>query len=282
MLQRHASTSSAALAARSATQLRKRWSWSQWTRLGTLLVIVGSVGVGVMHNGVPTLATAQSWSAGLGLWAPLVFVLLYAAATVSLLPMTALSAFAGTLFGVPLGSVVVWCGAMLGSTVAFLIGGGHNGAAAEPNAPDTWRGFLQRHGTWAIAAARLVPVVPLGLVNYTFAISSLRLRQYVLGTGIGIMPVTIALVALGDQATSLQSSTSLIIVTALGVVLAGSAVLARRRRRTPSPEIANDEKPPCSNERDTVGDRQHHADEASASLTCVPVPQRSWNVVVRR
>ncbi|TDC95516.1 TVP38/TMEM64 family protein [Saccharopolyspora aridisoli] len=209
---------------------RFRWVGSPWTRLGTLLLIVGSVGIGLLRNGVPTLATTQSWVADFGAWAPLLFVLVYAMATVSMLPMAVLSAFAGTLFGIPIGIVVVWCGAMLGSTAAFLLGGGRTAAAAVDPAAGAWRGFLQRHGTWAVAVTRLVPVVPLGLVNYAFAITSVRLHQYVVGTGIGIIPVTVVLVTLGDQATSLQSPVSILVVTALGVLLVGGAVLVRGRR----------------------------------------------------
>lgn len=206
-----------------------RWVGSAWARLGTVLIIVGGAGIGVLLNGVPTLATAQAWVAGFGWWAPLVFVLLYAAATVSLLPMTVLSAFAGTLFGIPAGIAVVWCGAMLGSAVAFLLGG--SGATGAPTAPaGTWRGFLQRHGTWAVAVTRLVPVIPLGLVNYAFALTPVRLGQYLLGTGIGIVPVTVVLVVLGDQVTSAQSPASVVAVTGAAVLVAGASVLVRRRR----------------------------------------------------
>lgn len=215
---------------------RFRWVGSPWARLGTLLLVVGAVGIGVLRNGVPTLATAQAWVADFGSWAPLLFVLVYATATVSLLPMTVLSAFAGTLFGTPVGIVVVWCGAMLGSTAAFLLGGGRTAAAADP-AADERRGFLQRHGTWAVAVTRLVPIVPLGLVNYAFAITPVRLHQYVLGTGIGIIPVTVLLVVLGDQVTSLQSPVSILVVTALAVLLAGGAVLARGRRARSSKAV---------------------------------------------
>lgn len=230
---------------------RFRPMWSAWTRLGTLLLVVGAVGIGVLRNGVPTLATAQSWVADFGSWAPLLFVLVYATATVSLLPMTVLSAFAGTLFGIPIGIVVVWCGAMLGSTAAFLLGGGRTAAAVDP-AAGARRGFLQRHGTWAVAVTRLVPVVPLGLVNYAFAITPVRLHQYVIGTGIGIMPVTVVLVTLGDRATSLQSPVSILVVTALAVLLAGGAVLARGRRTRSSKDV----------ERTVPDDNGHGEDKA--------------------
>ena len=224
---------------RGAAMSWMRWVRSPWTRFATLITIVGSVGVGVVQNGMPTLATAQSWVVNFGVWAPLAFVMVYAAATVSLLPMTVLSAVAGTLFGIPIGITVVWCGAMLGSTVAFLLGAGHTRGTVDWSQPsDTWRGFLQRHGTWAIAVTRLVPFAPLGLVNYAFTITPISLRQYVVGTGIGILPVTVALVVLGDQTTSLQSPVSTLVVTALTVCLAGTAMLVPRRHRSNSPNTA--------------------------------------------
>lgn len=229
-------------------RLAPRRAWSTWVRLATLLVIAGSVGLGVLRNGVPTLSTAQSWVADFGLWAPLLFVLLYAVATVSLLPMTVLSAFAGTLFGIPGGIAVVWCGAMLGSTAAFLLGGGRTRVADPPPVPPgRWHGLLQRHGTWAIAAARLVPVIPLGLVNYAFAVTPVHLRQYLLGTGIGIIPVTVVLVTLGDQVTSLRSPWSVFAVTALAALLGVVAVLAKRRR-IKSTHNANRTASPSTNE----------------------------------
>lgn len=225
---------------RGAAMSWMQWVCSPWTRFATLLIIAGSVGVGVLQNGMPTLATAQSWVVTFGVWAPLAFVMVYAAATVSLLPMTVLSAIAGTLFGIPIGITVVWCGAMLGSTMAFLLGAGQTRATVEWSQPsDTWRGFLQRHGTWAIAVTRLIPVAPLGLVNYAFTITPISLRQYVVGTGLGILPVTVALVVLGDQTTSLQSPVSITVVIALAVCLAGTAMLVRRRRRTNCPNTAH-------------------------------------------
>lgn len=225
---------------RAVTMSWVRWVSSPWTRFAMLLIIIGTVGVGVVQNGMPTLATAQSWVVNFGVWAPLAFVIVYAAATISLLPMTVFSAVAGTLFGIPIGITVVWCGAMLGSTVAFLLGAGHTRVTVDwPQPSGTWRGFLQRHGTWAIAATRLIPLAPLGLVNYAFTIAPINLRQYVLGTGIGILPVTVALVVLGDQTTSLQSPVSTVVVIALTVCLAGTAMLVRRRRRTNRPSTAH-------------------------------------------
>lgn len=239
-MNRHVPAKSTVPSRRPAAMSWVRWVSSPWTRFATLLVIVGTVGVGVVQNGMPTLATAQSWVVHFGVWAPLAFVIVYAAATISLLPMTALSVVAGTLFGIPIGITVVWCGAMLGSTVAFLLGAGQTRVTVDRSHPSgTWRAFLRRHGTWAIAATRLIPFAPLGLVNYACTITPINLRQYVVGTGIGILPVTVALVVLGDQTTSLQSPVSTLVAIALTAFLAGTAMLVRRRRRTNFPNTAH-------------------------------------------
>src|SRR5262245_9595748 len=58
----------------------------------------------------------------LGGWAPVIFILLYIACCVALLPTAILTLSAGALFGAVQGSVYVSIGATLGATAAFLLG----------------------------------------------------------------------------------------------------------------------------------------------------------------
>lgn len=44
---------------------------------------------------------------------------------------------------------------------------------------------------------RLVPIVPFTAINYTAGLTGVRLRDYTLGTAVGIIPGTVANVALG-------------------------------------------------------------------------------------
>jgi uncharacterized membrane protein YdjX (TVP38/TMEM64 family) len=57
-----------------------------------------------------------------GVWAPLMFVFIYAAGVCLFLPGTLLTAMGAALFGPYWGFLYVWLGAMLGASLAFLIG----------------------------------------------------------------------------------------------------------------------------------------------------------------
>ena len=58
----------------------------------------------------------------LGAWAPVIFVALYIACCLLLLPAAILTISAGAVFGVIRGSIYVSIGATLGATAAFLVG----------------------------------------------------------------------------------------------------------------------------------------------------------------
>ena len=57
-----------------------------------------------------------------GLWAPVIFMLIYAAGVCLFLPGTLLTGLGAAIFGIYWGFVWVWIGAMLGAGAAFIIG----------------------------------------------------------------------------------------------------------------------------------------------------------------
>lgn len=204
---------------------------SPWTRLTLLGLVIALWGVVVLRDGLPDLASLQSWMGHFGVWAPLVFVAVYALATVSLFPASVLTAVAGLLFGVPIGVVVVWSGAMLGTAGSLALGGplSRFGLRRLLGERAAWLGrFLDRHGTAAMMGVRLVPVLPLGLVNYAAIATSVRLGQYFLGTAFGILPATFLLVGLGSSATSPGSPLFLGSCAALGLLAMATVLVLRR------------------------------------------------------
>jgi uncharacterized membrane protein YdjX (TVP38/TMEM64 family) len=80
--------------------------------------------------------------------------------------------------------------------------------------------LLGRHGLLAVLGVRLVPVLPFTVINYAAGLTAVRLRDYVGGTALGIVPGTIAFVALGAHGSSPGS---------------WPFVVAVRRRRSSSP-----------------------------------------------
>jgi uncharacterized membrane protein YdjX (TVP38/TMEM64 family) len=90
------------------------------------------------------LESALARITGLGPWAPAIFVLLYVAATVLLLPAVALTLGAGALFGVVWAFVIVTLSATLGAVAAFLVGR----YLARDSSPSTRRWHARGGRSW--------------------------------------------------------------------------------------------------------------------------------------
>lgn len=148
------------------------------------------------------LVGTLTWIDSLGAIAPIAFILLYIVITVALLPASVVTLGAGVVFGIVKGSLLVFVGAMLGATAAFLVGRYlargwvANRIANRPKfqAIDT---AIGREGRKVIFLLRLSPVFPFNLLNYGLGLSRVSLQDYVLGT-LGILPGTILYVYLGS------------------------------------------------------------------------------------
>jgi uncharacterized membrane protein YdjX (TVP38/TMEM64 family) len=148
------------------------------------------------------LVNLVEWINGLGAIAPLIFILAYVVITVSFLPASVVTLGAGFVFGVVKGSILVFIGAMLGATAAFLIGrfiardwiekkvAGNQFFSALDNA-------IAQEGLKLIFLIRLSPAFPFNLLNYALGLTKVSLSDYVLGTT-GIIPGTIMYVYLGS------------------------------------------------------------------------------------
>jgi uncharacterized membrane protein YdjX (TVP38/TMEM64 family) len=131
----------------------------------------------------------------LGPWAPLLFVLVYILAAVTMAPAFFLTVAGGAVFGVGKGSVLVFIGASLGASVVY--------ALAEPLGRTRWmrrvtadeRVAAVRHavvggGVRIMLLLRLSPLVPYSVLNYALALSGVRYVDYVVAF-IGMIPAIV-------------------------------------------------------------------------------------------
>ncbi|MGQ0573604.1 MAG: TVP38/TMEM64 family protein [Pseudonocardia sp.] len=205
-----------------------------WVRLAVLAVFVAAAVVVAVVVGLPDVESLRADIAAAGPAAPVLFVLLYAVATLAPLPKNVLSTVAGVLFGLVPGVALVLLAALLGAGGAFglgrLLGRGavERFTGARVARVDE---LLRRRGLLAVIGVRLVPVVPFTAVNYAAGLTAVRIRDYALGTALGIIPGTIAFVALGAYGSSPGSWPFVVAVVALVGLTAGGAVVARRSRR---------------------------------------------------
>jgi uncharacterized membrane protein YdjX (TVP38/TMEM64 family) len=144
------------------------------------------------------------WVNGLGPWGPIAFVAGYIVASVALVPAALLTLAAGAIFGVVKGVVVVFVGASLGASAAFLIARYVARGAVERRIAGNERfaaidRAIGREGRKIVLLLRLSPVFPFNLLNYTLGLTRIRLRDYVLALP-GMLPGGILYVYTGKVA----------------------------------------------------------------------------------
>jgi uncharacterized membrane protein YdjX (TVP38/TMEM64 family) len=138
----------------------------------------------------------------LGILAPLLFALIYAAATGLSIPgATILTLTAGFLFGTLVGTAVVVVGATIGATIVFLVARTAFGDALRARAGPFIRkleaGFRENALSYLLFL-RLAPLFPFWLVNIVPALLGVRLRTFVFATFVGIIPGAIVYTSLGS------------------------------------------------------------------------------------
>lgn len=156
------------------------------------------------------LRGALAWIAGLGAWGPVLFVLIYIAATVLFLPGSILTLGAGFVFGVVRGSIAVSIAATLGATAAFLVGRylARDWVSARIAGNEKFRAVdeaVGREGWKIVGLTRLSPVFPFNLLNYAFGVTKVSLRDYFFASWIGMIPGTVMYVYIGSLAGDLAT-----------------------------------------------------------------------------
>jgi len=203
-----------------------------WVRLGLFVVLLAAGGAVLLFVPLPTVEEVHAWATAGGSWVPLAFIGAYAVATVLPLPKIVLSAAAGLAFGLPLGTGLVWLGAMIGAAASFGLGRvlGRDGIRRLAGVRlEKLDALVLNHGLVAVLIARLIPVVPFTAVNYGSGLTAVRFPAYLLATGVGILPGTVAYVAVGAYGADPGSWPFMLAVGSLLVLTLGGAWLARRR-----------------------------------------------------
>ncbi len=203
-------------------------------RFGVLLVLIAAGTITVVVLGVPDAHALRARFADTGILGAVAFGGLYAALTLTPVPAAALTIAAGATFGLARGVAIAAVAATLGAVVAFYLGRSLGRAAVQAlfsGRLDGLNALLARRGVLSVILVRLVPLFPYAAVNYTAGLTGVRTRDYVIGTAVGILPATVAYVAVGAYGSRPGSLPFVVAIGALVTVTAGGLIAARRRRR---------------------------------------------------
>jgi uncharacterized membrane protein YdjX (TVP38/TMEM64 family) len=124
-----------------------------------------------------------------GYWAPLLFILVYIVGICLFVPGTLLTTFGAAIFGAYWGFLYVWVGAMIGASAAFWIGrtlGREFAASLIGDKLKKYDEAIERNGFATVLYLRLI-YFPFTPMNFGMGLTRVRFRDYVFGTGLGII-----------------------------------------------------------------------------------------------
>ncbi|MET3769070.1 putative membrane protein YdjX (TVP38/TMEM64 family) [Marisediminicola sp. UYEF4] len=215
---------------RGATTARRR----ALVKLAAFVVFVAvAVLVGVVVP-LPGLDEIRSSADAAGWPGAVAFAVGYGLVTLTPVPKNVLSIAAGVVWGFAFGALLVYLGALLGAALAFAIGRGLGREAVERFTGarvERIDALLRRRGLVSIIGVRLIPVLPFTAINYAAGLTSVRRRDYALGTVLGIIPGTLAFVAVGGVGFEPGPGLYIALGTLGALSVAGAIVGIRMRRR---------------------------------------------------
>ena len=195
-------------------------------------------GIGVIILGGIDRQQLQVWLETMGVLAPIIYIVLYTVATLLILPSTPLNLTGGAIFGVWWGTLWTTLAALVAAIAAFAFTRTVGRSLVTKRFAGRWNGVdaeIRQGGLFYIFAIRLLPIVPYGIVNFVAGLTSIELKDYVIGTLLGTLPGVLPFVMMGAGITQLSQGNLLPLMCAFALtgILVGSATWYRRRRQLP-------------------------------------------------
>jgi uncharacterized membrane protein YdjX (TVP38/TMEM64 family) len=172
-------------------------------RLAVLIAIVVALFLTMKFLPVEQwLRSFNEWVGQMGVAGILIFIAVYAVATVLLAPGAILTIGAGFAFGLWKGFLAVSAGSTVGAALAFLVARfvARDRIEAMARQNEKFQGLdnaIGRQGAKLIFLLRLSPVIPFNLSNYFYGLTAVRFWRYVFASWIGMMPATFLYVYIG-------------------------------------------------------------------------------------
>ena len=199
------------------------------------------------------LSAALGWMASHRESSWLAFIALYVLATVCMVPGLILTLAAGAIFGLLRGVVLVSAASVLGASAAFFIGrtvarGWTQRRIAGWPRFRALDGALAARGFWIVLLTRLSPLFPFNLLNYAYGVTTVRPRDYIAASWLGMLPGTVVYVYAGSAAANLAQalaggaqvgrSGALLLVLGLAATVAVAVLVTRLARAQLERELA--------------------------------------------
>jgi len=190
---------------------KKRPSMAKYSRLVIGVVALSTLIWALRNLEIPDCTAIQSYLDSWGVWAPVLFIALYIMATIAFIPGLIVTMMSGLAFGPWWGTLIVSIGSTIGATLAFIISRyvareSIEGFLSKQAWFDKFKNSIEENGFNFILFVRLVPLFPFNGLNYACGLVPLKIKDYILGSMLGMLPGTFAYVYLGATGCQLIDS----------------------------------------------------------------------------
>jgi uncharacterized membrane protein YdjX (TVP38/TMEM64 family) len=168
-------------------------------------------------------------------------ILMTLQAIIAPLPAFLITATNGLVFGVFWGTVISWIGAICGALVSFMMSRLFYRSVSKrvhnhKQAIEYIDRLSSKYGFRAILTARLLPFISFDFISYAAGLSSMKVRSFILATGIGMLPATIVYTVFGFEMERLKEYSERLFTFSILAVLALIAIWSiqgvyRRRKK---------------------------------------------------
>ena len=169
---------------------------------------------------------ARDYILSFGVWAPAISALMMILQAIAApLPAFIITFANAAIFGWWQGALLSWSSSMAAAALCFLLsrwfGRGFTEKLASRFALQQIDHFFARHGQYAILISRLLPFVSFDVVSYAAGLTPMKMRHFLVATGIGQLPATIIYSYVGGMLTGGAQLfvTGLLTLFALSVVI---------------------------------------------------------------
>jgi uncharacterized membrane protein YdjX (TVP38/TMEM64 family) len=214
-----------------------------------LVVLVAGIALILWWAGreiAPRLLDIVAHIRSLGPAAPIAFILIYAVAVVALIPASLLTIAGGALFGLFRGALFALAGAILGSSLAFLLGRHAFRRIVARRLAKMPRfaaveSAVSAKGRRIVFLLRLSPLVPFNFLNYALGLTTISLADF-MAASVGMIPGTVvyayggkitgeALALAGQAQVPKDASYYVVLLGGLAATVVATTVVTRTARR---------------------------------------------------
>jgi uncharacterized membrane protein YdjX (TVP38/TMEM64 family) len=175
-----------------------------------------------------------------GLWGVAVSIVIMVLHSFVPFPAELVAIANGMIYGTFWGAVITWTGAMIGAFLAFFLsrkfGRPFVRRLLNEKSVQGLDAWIYRYGDGTLLISRFIPIIAFNLINYAAGLTCVSWWTFAWTTGVGILPMTILMVALGVQIDALPWQVWPVLFIAAFILWPIANRMLRRSSAAPLPE----------------------------------------------